>query len=263
MNPNETAPIIGVTATLKEDTETVATRPLGRYVRNDLDYVEGVAEAGGTPLILPPVSLPDGGFGGYAKAVIGTLDGLLLSGGSDLDPVYYDEEAIPELDVTVPERDMFEMELVAEALRRDIPIFGICRGMQVLNVALGGTLFQDLPTQLGEAMESHRQTDHKWEPQHGVRIEASSLAAGILSADAPVNSYHHQAVKDLSKGLHATGYSPDGIIEVVESRDFSEAWLLGVQWHAEAMRSVCPEHGDLFRAHVEAARSHARRRAAA
>ncbi|MGI8649245.1 MAG: gamma-glutamyl-gamma-aminobutyrate hydrolase family protein [Rubrobacter sp.] len=262
MNFNDFAPIIGVTATLKEDTETVATRPLGRYVRNDLDYVAGVAEAGGIPVVLPPVAVP-GGYEGYARALIGTLDGLLLSGGSDLDPKYYGEEALPELDVTLPERDRFEMALIEEALNRDIPIFGICRGMQVLNVALGGTLYQDLPTQLDAAMESHRQTDDKWEPRHEVHLESSSLAEKILSCSTPANSYHHQAIKNLAGGLRATGHSPDDIIEAVESRDFSEAWLLGVQWHAEAMRSVRSEHADLFRAHVEAARNHARRRAAA
>ncbi|WP_205543936.1 gamma-glutamyl-gamma-aminobutyrate hydrolase family protein [Rubrobacter indicoceani] len=262
-NPGEYAPIIGVTATLKDDTETVATRPLGRYVRNDLDYVSGVAEAGGIPVILPAVPASDGSYETYARAVVGSLDGLLLSGGNDLDPGHYGEEALPELEALMPERDLFEMALVEEALRRGIPVFGICRGMQVLNVFLGGTLYQDLPSQVGDAMQSHRQTDDKWVTRHAVRLEPSSLAAEVLSGETSVNSYHHQAVKDLAARLRATGYSPDGVVEVVESREFSEAWMLGVQWHAEAMRSVRPEHSDLFRAHVEAARSYARRRAAA
>lgn len=262
MKFDDFAPIIGVTATLKEDTEKVATRPLGRYVRNDYDYVAGVAEVGGVPMILPPVKV-GGSFEAYAEGVIRTLDGLLLSGGSDLAPKYYGEEPRPELDFTLPDRDEFEMILIEKALERDIPVFGICRGMQVLNVALGGTLYQDLPSQVDAAMESHRQTDDKWITRHDVRLEPSSLAAEILSGETPVNSYHHQAIKDLALGLRATGYSPDDIVEVVESRDFSESWILGVQWHAEAMRSVSPAHAELFRAHVEAARSHARRRAAA
>ena len=118
------APIIGITATLKEDVDAVAERPLGRFVRADLDYVEGVAGAGGVPVVLPPV-----GIERAAEAVIGGLDGLLLSGGSDLDPSYYGEESLPELGVTLPERDAFEMALVELALRRCMPVFGICRGM--------------------------------------------------------------------------------------------------------------------------------------
>ncbi|AHY47025.1 putative glutamine amidotransferase [Rubrobacter radiotolerans] len=267
---NETfPPTIGVTATLKEDTETVATRPLGRYVRNDLDYIEGVAEAGGIPIILPPV-MGAGGPEGYARSVIGRLDGLLLSGGSDLDPSYYGEESLPELDVTVPERDMFEMALLELALERGIPVFGICRGMQILNVALGGTLYQDLPSQRHPDDGSHRQTDHKWEPRHEVVLEPGAWSSSLLVPEVgnsgwstPVNSYHHQAIKDLAGGLRATGHAPDGIVEVVESRDFSEGWFLGVQWHAEAMRSVRPEHASLFRAHVEAASGYARGRVAA
>jgi putative glutamine amidotransferase len=136
------APVIGVTATLKQDLDPVATRPLGSYVRADLDYVAGVAQAGGVPLVLPPV--PE-----MAEEMARGIDGLLLSGGSDLDPDYYGEEALPELDVTIPERDAFEMALLEHALERGIPVFGICRGLQVMNVGLGGTLYQDLPTQLG------------------------------------------------------------------------------------------------------------------
>ena len=113
-------PIIGVTATLKKDVDSVAERPLGKYVRADLDYVEGVAAAGGVPLVLPPV-----GGARTAEAVIHSLDGLLLSGGSDLDPSYYGEEPAPELGVTIPERDWFEMPLLDLALRQGLPILGI------------------------------------------------------------------------------------------------------------------------------------------
>src|SRR5918999_2275331 len=110
------APVIGITATLKEDVDGVAERPLGKFVRADLDYLEGVAEAGGVPVVLPPVAGPRA-----AEALLDGIDGLLLSGGSDLDPGYYGEEAVPELGVTVPERDAFEMSLVEHALRRGVP----------------------------------------------------------------------------------------------------------------------------------------------
>lgn len=253
------APIIGITATLKEDVDSVAERPLGRFVRTDLDYVEGVAGAGGAPVVLPPV-----GDQRTAGAVIQSLDGLLLSGGSDLDPGYYGEEPAPELGPTIPERDAFEMALVELALGRGLPIFGICRGMQVLNVALGGTLYQDLPSQREGDVLKHRQATPKWQPTHEVEVAGGSYIAGVMGRDlVKVNSYHHQGIKDLAEGLVVTGRSSDGVIEAVEAGDLSQRWLLGVQWHAEAMRGAGPQQESLFEAHVSAAERHALRRAAA
>jgi putative glutamine amidotransferase len=252
-------PIIGITATLKEDVDSVAERPLGRFVRADLDYVEGVAVAGGAPVVLPPA-----GDERVAESVIQSLDGLLLSGGSDLDPGYYGEEPVPELGVTLPERDAFEMALVRIALRRGMPVFGICRGMQVLNVALGGTLYQDLPSQWELDLLKHRQATPKWQPTHEVRIEDGSYIASVMGRKmVKVNSYHHQGIRALAEGLVVTGRSTDGVIEAVEAADLSERWLLGVQWHAEAMRGAGPQQESLFEAHVSAAERHALRRAAA
>ncbi len=253
-------PVIGVTATLRKDADEVAQRPLGRYVRADFDYVEGVAVAGGMPVVLPPL-----GEFRAVQSLLDGLDGLLLSGGSDLDPGYYGEEAVPELGPTVPERDAFEMAVMEQALRRQIPILGICRGMQVLNVALGGTLFQDLPTQMDHlVLLGHRQETPKWEPTHEVAVDGGSQVAGIMDSDElKVNSYHHQAIKDLASGLIAVAHAPDGVVEAVEWGDLSQRWLVGVQWHAEAMREAGHEHRNLFEALVSAARHHAVRRAAA
>jgi putative glutamine amidotransferase len=196
--------------------------------------------------------------------VIHSLDGLLLSGGSDLDPGYYGEEAVPELGVTLPERDAFEIALVGMALRRGMPVFGICRGMQVLNVALGGTLYQDLPSQWERDLLKHRQDTPKWQPTHEVSVEDGSYIAEVMDRElVKVNSYHHQGIKDLAEGLVVTGRSSDGVIEAVEAGDISERWLLGVQWHAEAMRGAGPQQESLFEAHVSAAERHALRRAAA
>ena len=253
------APVIGVTATLKQDIDPVADRPLGSYVRADLDYVAGVLQAGGVPVILPPMAEAAGEM---ARGI----DGLLLCGGSDLDPNYYGEEHLPELGPTIPERDAFEMALVEHALGRGMPIFGICRGLQVLNVALGGTLYQDLPSQLHPDLIAHRQTTPKWQWTHEVKVDGGSRMAGVMGTQAlRVNSYHHQAIKDLAAPLRAVARSSDGVIEAIEYRDLSERWILGVQWHAEAMRDPqeeCP-HRNLFEAHVEAAERHALRRAAA
>lgn len=252
-------PIIGITATLKEDVDSVAERPLGRFVRADLDYVEGVAAAGGVPVVLPPV-----GGRRTAEAVIRGLDGLLLSGGSDLDPGYYGEEPAPELGPTIPERDAFEMPLLALALRHKLPIFGICRGMQLLNVALGGTLYQDLPSQWGRGVLKHRQETPKWQPTHEVEVLGGAYLGEIMDRDViKVNSYHHQGIKDLAGGLVVSARSADGVAEAVEAGDLSERWLVGVQWHTEAMRGADPRQGALFEAHVSAAERHAMRRAAA
>ena len=253
------APVIGITATLKEDADEVAERPLGKFVRADLDYVEGVAEAGGVPVVLPPA-----GDERAAGAVIQSLDGLLLSGGSDLDPGYYGEEPVPELGVTLPERDAFEMALIGMALRRGMPVFGICRGMQVMNVALGGTLYQDLPSQWERDLLKHRQDTPKWQPTHEVSVREGSYIAEVMGCESvKVNSYHHQGVRNLAEGLVVTGRSSDGVVEAVEAEDVSERWLLGVQWHAETMRGAGPQQESLFEAHVLAAERHAMRRAAA
>ncbi|MGF1471380.1 MAG: gamma-glutamyl-gamma-aminobutyrate hydrolase family protein [Rubrobacteraceae bacterium] len=247
------APIIGVTATLKEDVETAATRPLGRFVRTDLDYVEGVAQAGGVPLILPPVVR-----GKEIETIVDSLDGLLLSGGSDLHPDYYGEEPLPELGPTIPERDEFEMGLVEVALLRGIPIFGICRGMQVLNVAFGGTLYQDLPSQMAVDLTNHSQETPKSQPTHEVEFYPHTYTAEVAGSSViKVNSYHHQAIKELAGDLVVTARSSDDIIEAVEYRDLSERWILGVQWHAEAMRDAGREHRRFFEAHVAAAKRHA------
>jgi putative glutamine amidotransferase len=251
------APVIGVTATLKEDPNSTAERPLGFFVRADLDYVSGVAQAGGVPMVLPPIAET-------AEETARRIDGLLLCGGSDLDPRYYGEEPIPELGPTLPERDEFEMALLGHALERGMPVFGICRGLQVLNVALGGTLYQDLSSQIGNGSIAHRQKMPKWQWTHEVEVSGGSNIAKIMKVGGlRVNSYHHQAVKDLADGLVVSARASDGVVEVVESRNLSERWLIGVQWHAEAMRDVGPEHSNLFEAHVAAAERYALRRAAA
>jgi putative glutamine amidotransferase len=227
-------------------------------VRADLDYVAGVAGAGGVPVVLPPILEA-------AEEMARGIDGLLLTGGSDLHPSYYGEEPLPELDVTLPARDAFEMEILGHAFQRGVPVFGICRGMQVLNVALGGTLYQDLASQIEGSSIAHRQQMPKWQWTHEVEVDAASKVAKIVQVtDLRVNSYHHQAIKGLADGLVAAASASDGVIEAVESRDLSERWLIGVQWHAEAMREMeGPEHRNLFEAHVAAAERHALRRAAA
>jgi putative glutamine amidotransferase len=253
------SPKIGVTAALREVTESIAQNPLGRFVRTDLDYLKGVSEAGGVPVVVQP-SLSLRG----AEALLDGLDGLLLSGGPDLDPGYYGEDPIPELGTTIPQWDALEMALLSLAIRRGMPIFGICRGMQILNVALGGTLYQDVPSQLGADVIDHWQTTPKSHSTHEVEVlEDSYLAAITDRQTVEVNSYHHQGIKGLADSLMVAAHSADGVIEALESCDFCERWLVGVQWHPEGMRDPDSGQRNLFEAHVCAAERHASRRAAA
>jgi putative glutamine amidotransferase len=253
------SPRIGVMAALREETESIAQTPSGRFVRTDFEYVKAVAEAGGVPVIVPPsLSLR------AAEPLLDRVDGLLLSGGPDLHPGYYGEEAIPELGTTIPEWDALEMALLRLALKRGMPIFGICRGMQILNVALGGTLYQDVPSQFGANVINHWQTTPRCHSTHEVEVLDESYLAKITDRQTvEVNSYHHQGVKDLGGTLAVAARSADGLIEALESRDFSEHWLVGVQWHPEGMRDIGSGHRNLFEAHVCAAERHALRSAAA
>jgi putative glutamine amidotransferase len=255
----DNSPRIGVTAALREVAESIAQNPLGRFVRTDLDYIKGVSEAGGVPVVVQPsVSLR------AAEALLDGLDGLLLSGGPDLDPGYYGEEPVPELGTTISEWDALEMALLRLALERGMPIFGICRGMQILNVALGGTLYQDFPSQLGAEVINHWQTTPKWQVTHEVEVLDDSYLAKIT--DRPtveVNSYHHQGIKGMAEDLTVAARCADGVIEALEARDISDRWLVGVQWHPEGLRDPDSEHRNLFEAHVCAAKRHASRRTAA
>jgi putative glutamine amidotransferase len=248
-----------VTAALREEMESSVQYPLERFVRTDLEYVKGVSEAGGVPVIIPPsVSLQ------AAEALLDGLDGLLLSGGPDLDPGYYGEEPIPELGTTIPEWDALEMALLRLALDREMPIFGICRGMQILNVALGGTLYQDVPSQLGADVLNHWQTTPKCQVTHEVEVQDDSYLAKITDRlTVEVNSYHHQGIKGPADVLTVAARCADGVIEALESRDISDRWMVGVQWHPEGMRDIGSGHRNLFEAHVCAAERHALHSAAA
>ena len=253
------SPRIGVMAALREETESIAHNPLGRFVRTDSDYVRGVSEAGAVSVAIPPTL----NFR-TAEALLDGLDGLLLSGGPDLDPGYYGEEPIPELGTTIPEWDALEMALLRLALKRRMPIFGICRGMQILNVALGGTLYQDMPSQFGANVINHWQMTPKCQFTHDVEVQDDSYLAEITDRQTvEVNSYHHQGIKDLADTLTAAARSADGVIEALETREFSEHWLVGVQWHPEGMCDSGSGHRNLFEAHVCAAERYAVRKAAA
>jgi putative glutamine amidotransferase len=212
-------------------------------------YVRAVIRAGGIPFILPPL-LGEAHHG----AILDVLDGLVLTGGEDVDPSHYGHARHPAIGDVDPQRDAFELGLFREARRRGLPVLAICRGIQLVNVALGGTLWQDLPSEKPMALP-HRPPTERDVRTHQVDIAPGSRLATVLGTTrCDVNSFHHQSIRDLAPGLLATATAPDGEIEGVESQR-GEPWLLAVQWHPEEFHhhEVAPDHG-LFDALVAAAR---------
>ena len=205
-------------------------------------YVTAVQRAGGLALLLPP----DPAVTETPDELLDLVDALLLAGGVDVDPSTYGAAPHPETDAPVPERDTFEIALARRALARDMPFLGVCRGMQVLNVALGGTLIQHLPDRIGD--DRHRHTPGAF-TDHDVVLEDGSLAARAAGETVhPTKSHHHQAVDAVAEGLVVTGRSVgDDLPEAVELRD--RRFALGVQWHPEA-----DETSRLIAALVEEAR---------
>jgi gamma-glutamyl-gamma-aminobutyrate hydrolase PuuD len=209
-------------------------------------YLDAVRAAGGMPVILAPV-----GADGVA-ALVHRLDAIVLSGGPDLHPSAYGAQPHPELGPTAPELDRFELELARTAVTRGMPVLGICRGMQVLNVALGGSLHQHLPDLEGGV--DHRQSAGASQPTHRVTLGRDSRLTKVIGRRyVEVNSFHHQGLHALGKGLAIAGHAPDGQIEAIEVP--GRRFTFGVQWHAECLVDR-PEQLAVFRGLVRAALGH-------
>src|SRR5262245_51393169 len=210
------------------------------------DYVESVKRAGAEPLVLANTDDP--------ARVLDRVDGLLLTGGLDVDPALYGEAPHPTTE-TAPERDRFEIPLSRAAVERDVPVFAICRGVQVLNVAQGGTLVQDIPSAVTSDLQ-HSITTPKDQIAHAVQVTpgsrlADALTPGLKIGPPSVNSRHHQAVNAVAPGFVVSAVSPDGIVEAIERP--ASTFCVGVQWHPENFwRSG--EFKGLFEAFVDAAR---------
>jgi len=187
------------------------------------DYVRAVEQAGGRPLLVPP------SVNGIEET-LDAVDGLIFSGGSDIDPGLYGKDAHPETFGIHEERDRAELGLLSAALERDMPVLGICRGIQVLNVARGGVLHQHLPELVGH--EGHKHDPPGVFAEHEVEIEPETKLAGILGKRAPVKSHHHQGLDRLGEGLRVAAHAEDGTVEAIE--DPSQRFALGVLWHPEA-----------------------------
>jgi putative glutamine amidotransferase len=196
-------------------------------IRLSLNYARSLEGAGLVPLVVPP--LHDAARTGD---IIDAAEGLLLTGGEDVDPARYGAAAHPKLGAVNPQRDATEFALLARARDRRLPVLAICRGIQLLNVAHGGTLLQDLPSERPSSV-GHDQPHDRSARTHDVTITPGSRLAAATGATAmAVNSYHHQAVDRVGAGLHVTAVAPDGVIEGIEADD-PEWWVVSVQWHPE------------------------------
>ena len=213
-------PIIGITADIEDN----------RFKLNR-DYAEAVEKAGATPVLLAPLR--------NAADIASRIDGFLIPGGNDLHPSYYNEDVDYEIKIVERDRSGFEFAIIHEIIKLKKPVLGICYGMQLINVAFGGSLYQDIKQQVPSAIE-HR------EGWHTIKIDDNKL---IDRGEFKVNSSHHQAVKIIGQKLKAIAFSADGVVEAVCGEDYP--FLLGVQWHPERLRDCLSEK--IFRSFVEAA----------
>ena len=226
----------------------VGVMPLMDYERDSYwmlpGYFEGIERAGGYPVMLPLCGDLE-----YVDQAFALCDGFLLTGGHDVAPALYGEAMLPETDAC-PERDVFEMRLISAALAQDKPFFGICRGIQILNVALGGTLYQNIPSQLPSDLEHHMCAPYDRTVHEVALFEGTPLRELLGVERLDVNSYHHQGVRRLAHGLQAMAQAPDGLIEAVRVPEARFAWA--VQWHPEFMRPDDEPSNALFGAFVAA-----------
>jgi len=233
-------PVIGITP---------GWEAIGGQEKNTLAcvYWKAVEMAGGLPVLLPYLNEAN------LAELITKLDGLVLSGGGDLEPRTFGEQALSEdlLKAVSPERDRAELSLCRLAAQEQLPLLGICRGAQVMNVAFGGTLYQDISAQLTDSnVHSHWQKEPRWQAAHTVNITPGTLLEACYRTNhVEVNTFHHQLVKDVAPGFVVSAYSDDGLIEAIEHPGWPFA--LGVQWHPECMWERKPIHLGLFIALVK------------
>lgn len=240
---NAKKPVIGLTVTQVLNDNTVSIWK---------EYMDAIARAGGLPILLP--TLAD--FNDY-EGYLDCIDGLFLTGGQDVMPREYGEECLSGFQLgwpMTPQRDAFELAITQKALARNMPVLGVCRGAQVLNVTLGGTLYQDIDTQLTTRTPAlkHFQECPYWSVQHKITLDTSSKLCQIMGqSQLWVNSMHHQSVHQLGQGLVAVATAGDGVVEAVESKD--HRYAIGVQWHPERMYEKDDAWYALFHSFVIAA----------
>jgi len=217
-------------------------------------YCHVLHEAGGAPILIPLLQDDEALLDIYKR-----LDGLLLAGGGDISPQHFGQSRAAQLTSVDPPRDRVELLLSRRAVHDDMPLLAICRGLQLLNVALGGTLYQDIPTQIPHALRHNFYPDYPRDYLgHDVLLKPDTLLADVVGAERlAVNSFHHQAAKDVPPALTVAATAPDGVIEAVEAHD--KRFILGVQWHPEDLAKTKPQMRSLFEAFIAEARRYHQR----
>lgn len=190
-------------------------------------YIKAVLEAGGIPIVLPIIDDLS-----LVSTQIACCDGIILSGGQDIHPMFYSEQQHKHLGDVDSKVDRYQLEVARTAIENDTPLLGICKGMQIMNVATGGSLYQDLE-EMNKPLLKHLQSGKTYETAHSISIENNSTMFELFGQSLDVNSYHHQAIKQLGDGLKVTALSDDGVIEAVEMNN--KRLVMGVQWHPELM----------------------------
>ena len=229
-------PIIGILANTK------MTSTVNEEIHLNCSYINAIEKGGGIPIIIPISTDEDN-----IKSTIEKVDGLLIPGGVDVNPLYYNEEPQILLGEINGRLDEFNLIATKIALELNKPILGICRGAQVLNICLGGTIYQDI-SYTNKNFVKHSQNAKGNIKTHSVEIVNSELLESILGKEIDVNSFHHQSVKDLGKNLKASAYSKDGIIEAIEKEDAK--FVVGIQWHPELLVDNCDKMLNLFKTFV-------------
>ena len=236
--------IIGISSSIIVDNSGSFAGYKRAYVNKD--YVDAVIRAGGVPLIIP--------FSTDKEVIISQaqlIDGLILSGGHDISPYNYGQEPSQKIGETFPERDTYEMILLEESKKRDIPILGICRGFQLINVAAGGTLYQDLSLIPGNILK-HDQVSNPTLTTHKVEIKENSVISSIFGKETMVNSFHHQVINKVANDFIVVAKASDGVVEAIEHKTYK--FLVAVQWHPEMLAVNCEKARELFSKFVEEAK---------
>lgn len=230
-------PIIGISGSMIIDEGGMFPGYKRSYVNND--YVRSVIEAGGIPFIIPMNNDEE-----VIENQLDLVDGLILSGGHDVNPLLFNEEPHQKLGGIYPERDDFDFKVVKKAMNKNMPIIGICRGHQVINVANGGSLYQDLSLIEGCYIK-HNQGSLPSQATHTVTVEKDSVLGGILGEKTYSNSFHHLAVKDVADGFRIVALAEDGVVEAIEREE--KPLVMGIQWHPEMMSGVDKGMMDIFK----------------
>lgn len=232
-------PVIGVSGSQIVEQDGIYSGYKLNYI--PYDYTEAIEDNGGIPYIIPMLKKEEN----VIQALKG-LDGIILSGGHDINPLLWGEEPKKYIGELLPERDEFDLILFKEAKKLNIPILGICRGHHLINIALGGSLHQDINSEISDSLK-HTQNTYYTNATHNVSIKENTFLYNVLGNKCTINSFHHLAVKDLGEGLMVSAFAKDGVVEGIESEDGN---IIGIQWHPEMMYRKREDMAKIFESFI-------------